>query len=96
MLRVGFSDDAEADLASIGAFSRERFGAARTRLYVRGLRAACRLLGDFPHMAPVHRGIRPEIRVLVHRSHRIFYRIEGETVLIVRILHHARATPTAL
>lgn len=27
---------------------------------------------------------------LAHRKHRIFYRVEGENVLIVRILHHAR------
>lgn len=35
-------------------------------------------------------------RCLVYRRHRIFYRVEGDAVLIVRVLHHAMDARLAL
>lgn len=96
MPRVRFTHEARADLADIAAFSVERFGKARMRLYVLGLQTACRRLGDFPNMAPFHPRIEPPVRVFPHRSHRIFYRVDERGVRIVRVLHHARDTPNAL
>ena len=93
---VRFSTKAEADIDDIAAFSVDRFGTARTRLYLRNLREACNRLGDFPAMAPFHPRIDPPVRVLSHRSHRISYRLVDDGVLILRILHQARDTPTSL
>lgn len=95
-LNVAFTSGARADIRDIAEFSVERFGSERARVYIRELRAACKRLGDFPEMAPVFHGVRPLARCLVHRSHRIFYRVERERILILRILHHAQDTPSDL
>lgn len=91
-----FAREADADFADLIEFGIERFGRTVALGYARGLRQACRRLTSFPGMAPFHPTIDPPARVLVHRSHRVFYRVDNDRVLILRILHHARATPTAL
>jgi plasmid stabilization system protein ParE len=58
--------------------------------YLTGLEAACGKLQIYPEMAAIYSRIRPEIRCLTYRSHRIFYRLSAGAVLIVRILHHAQ------
>lgn len=95
-LPLEFSFDADADLTDSTNFAVERFGREVALAYARGLTAACERLRDFPQIAPVQPGLRPETRCLIHRSHRIFYIAEPDRVLIVRILHQSRATPTAL
>jgi toxin ParE1/3/4 len=94
-IRVVFAAGATADVDDIARFGTERFG-ARGRTYVVELRAACKRLTDFPNIAPDFPGTRKPTRCLTHRSHRIFYRVEPDRILIVRILHHARAAPTGL
>lgn len=79
----------------MATFGVERFGRTVAPAHARGLRAACRRLRDLPAMAPIHPDVDPPARCLVHRSHRIFYRVEPDRVLVVRILHHARNTPRA-
>jgi toxin ParE1/3/4 len=91
-----FSAEASADFDDIVTFGLERFGRSVGLAYARGLRAACRRLCDQPGVAPYYPTVHPPARCLVHRSHRVFYRVEPERVLIVRILHHARAVPAAL
>lgn len=95
-LTWAFSSRAAADYRSIAAFSVERFGPAVTDAYLAGLEGACDLLTEFPEMAPLQVGVNPPARCLVHRSHRIFYRVRASRILILRILHHAQATPPAL
>jgi plasmid stabilization system protein ParE len=58
--------------------------------YLMGLEAACGKLQIYPEIAAIYPRIRPEIRCLTYRSHRIFYRLSAGAVLIVRILHHAQ------
>jgi toxin ParE1/3/4 len=47
-------------------------------------------------MAAVYPRLRPATRCLIYRRHRIFYRVARETVLIVRILHHAQDVKRAM
>lgn len=95
-LALKFRRRAEKDLDGTLTFGVARFGRDVGLNYARGLSAACELLRDFPEMAPVAEQVRRPTRVLHHRSHRVFYRIEPDRVLILRILHHARDTPPAL
>jgi plasmid stabilization system protein ParE len=46
-------------------------------------------LATFPESGAIYPGIRPQIRYLAYRRHHIFYDYDGETVWVVRILHHA-------
>lgn len=65
------------------------FGAAPAERYMSGFFDAFDRLARFPEIGPPYPGIRPAIRFLTYREHHIFYDYDGETVVVVRILHHA-------
>ena len=80
---------ADADLASILEFSVARFGEEVGEAYLRSFEQAFDLLRRHPMAGALRLEIDPPIRCLPHRSHRIFYDMEGDIVWIVRVLHHA-------
>jgi toxin ParE1/3/4 len=80
---------AAADLSAILDYSIEKFGDRAGREYLRSFDRAFDLLRRHPKAGALRLEIEPPVRCLPHRSHRIFYDIEGEIVLIVRVLHHA-------
>lgn len=96
MAEVKFSNAAEADLVEIDEFSASRFGEDVAETYMHGFGDAFGLLRDFPLAAPLHPELGEGVRCLVHRQHRIFYCVDGDVVLIVRIVHHAMDADRAL
>ena len=96
MADLDYSPEASADIEGIAAFSVERFGNETADAYLTGLEIACERLRDIPEMAAIYPRIHPKIRCLIYRRHRIFYRYEADTVLIVRILHQARDVKRAM
>ncbi len=88
--RLDIKAAARAELAQIYEYSVAEFGWQVAETYLLGLRHAFDRLLEFPFIGPVYPDVTPEIRVLLHRSHRIFYRIEGDMVLIVRVLNKRR------
>ncbi len=88
--RLDIKAAARAELAQIYEFSVAEFGWQVAEAYMIGLRQAFDRLLEFPFLGPVYPDVTPEVRVFLHRSHRIFYRIEGDLVLIVRVLHKHR------
>jgi toxin ParE1/3/4 len=90
MLRLIFSAEAGADIDEIAIFSIRTFGREVGDDYLAGLEIACERLQEFPEMAAVYRRLRPPVRCLIYRSHRIFYRVDDNSVLILRVLHHRR------
>ena len=96
MTEIEFSNAAVEDLSEIDEFSILQFGAEMGEAYMRGFDKAFTLLQDHPlagRAVPEYGNL---TRCLVHRKHRIFHIVEGETVLIVRILHHAMDAQRAL
>jgi toxin ParE1/3/4 len=87
---VEFSNAAVADLNEIDEFSLAQFGEEIGEAYMRSFDAAFALLTDHPHAGAATPQCGKAYRCLVHRQHRIFYVVEDDTVLIVRILHNAR------
>jgi toxin ParE1/3/4 len=81
--------EAEVDLEGIRQFSFEQFADEIANEYLGGLRAALLRLRDHPEIGPVFRGVKPEVRCLTYRSHKLYYDFDGRTVGIIRILHHA-------
>jgi toxin ParE1/3/4 len=88
--RLDIKAAARRDLAEIRDFSVERFGGKVATAYLAGFRAAFRRIPEFSEMGSVI----PEAKIVTHlyvyRSHRIFYRVDKDKVLIVRIIHHSR------
>jgi toxin ParE1/3/4 len=94
--RLEFSSEAALDLDDIFAFGASQFGYDVAEEYHTGIEATCNRLIDHPELGAIYPGIRPPMRYLGYRRHHIFYRFDGETVLVTRILHHAMNAPTRL
>ncbi len=96
MADVRFSSAARSDLVIIDEYSARQFGDDVTDVYARGFMEAFDLLARHPHTGAGWERLGEGIRCLTHRQHRIFYHIDGDTVLIARILHHAMDERAAL
>ena len=89
-MRVVFSGEAAADLEEIGDYI-ARHNARRALTFIAELRDAALGLADAPHAFPLvprykHHGIRRR----PIGNYLIFYRVEGNQISIVHILHGAR------
>jgi toxin ParE1/3/4 len=80
---------AQLDMEEIDLYGIVNFGAAAADRYMSGFFDAFDRLARFPEIGPIYPGIRPVTRFLTYREHHIFYDFDGETVVVVRILHHA-------
>jgi len=83
------SEDADADLAEILDYSIGMFGPAIADDYLLSFERAFDLLCRHPQAGAMRDDIIPPIRCLPHRSHRIFYDIEENEIVVQRVLHHA-------
>lgn len=81
---------AEADLEAIDEYSNDMFGDDVADVYMRGFGELFDLLRRHQLAGQLKPELSKDIRCIVHRQHRIFYRIDGDVVLVARIIHHAR------
>ncbi|MEZ5891492.1 MAG: type II toxin-antitoxin system RelE/ParE family toxin [Xanthobacteraceae bacterium] len=81
--------EARADLLDIYSQGVEHFGDEAAQNYMAGIDKAMDRLCEFPLIGPNYPGLRLNVRYLAYRRHHIFYDYDGETVWVVRILHHA-------
>lgn len=96
MTSLRIADAAREDLRDIRAYSKSASGPRIARAYVEGLRERFALLRSRPLIGLDEADLGIGLRSLGYRSHRVYYRVETDTVLIVRILHHARDVPRSL
>jgi len=91
-LNIRFTRQADGDLAAIHAYIAEDSRAAADRILARMLQSI-RYLKDFPQIGRV--GVLPDTRELsiLGLPYRAVYRIEGDTVLILTVLHTSRRFP---
>ena len=90
MADIELSPLARADLAEIDEYGADQFVQDASDRYLRGFNEAFALLARHPFSGAARAELGDGIRCLVHRKHRIFYRLEQNGVTIVRIIHHAR------
>ncbi len=89
-MKIVLSGAAKADLREIALFI-ARDNKVRAKSFVRELREKALDVGKMPHVFPlVARYARHGIRRRGFGAYLIFYRVEGDEVTIVRILHGAR------
>jgi toxin ParE1/3/4 len=90
MMRVAFSSTSLQDLLSIATFI-ALDNPARAESFVQELDEACRGLADQAHHFALIPGLEsPEYRRRPYRNYSIIYRIEMDTVRIMRVLNAAR------
>lgn len=80
------SGRADEDFESIYLYGALTFGLEQAERYSAGLQARFEQLADQPRLYPAIDHIRPGYRLSVYNSHAIYYRVDEDGVLIVRIL----------
>ncbi len=80
------SRSAENDLIAIALYSDEQFGVAQSNRYRDRLKQRFSVLAEKPQLYPAVDHIRPGYRRSVCGAHSIYYRIEAQSVEIMRIL----------
>jgi toxin ParE1/3/4 len=86
---IRFSPAARSDLATIDEYSAEQFGDDVADAYARGFMETFELLARHPYAGALRPELGDDIRCQLHRRHRVFYRVDREIVVILRIVHHA-------
>ena len=80
---------ADADLCDILEYGTKLYGLAAADAYYDGILATFDLLCAHPEAGQIDEDTALGLRRWSHRQHRIFYRNDGDKVLIVRIFHHS-------
>uniref|UniRef100_UPI0035C97679 type II toxin-antitoxin system RelE/ParE family toxin n=1 Tax=uncultured Sphingomonas sp. TaxID=158754 RepID=UPI0035C97679 len=90
MLRLEISDHADADLTEILRHGCATFGDEVGERYFLSFDETFQLLCRYPHIGEVSRVWSGDVRTRVHRSHRLFYRVEAERLFVGRVIHVKR------
>ena len=96
MDEVSISSAARSDLLSIDDYGIDRFGEQAADALSAGFRRAFSQLAEFPRSAPERPEYGENIRCWVHLGYRVLYQLDGDKVVIVRVLHHSRDVSNAL
>ena len=78
---------ARADLATIWNDGAASWGVERADRYVDSLFVLFDLLVEFPEMARERLEFAPPVRIHPSGTHLVIYRLEGQSVDVIRILH---------
>lgn len=86
--RFAYSEQAAADLKDIYKYGFETFGAAQAEHYNAGLRSSVEIAASFPLIGRLYQTETGDVfRSYNSGRHMIFYRVESDRLLVVRILH---------
>jgi toxin ParE1/3/4 len=87
---------ADEDVRQIHRRGRREFGRRQADEYSEGLYRVFVRLAQYPELGRLYDDIRPPIRLWWHRPHHVIYRLDGENVVIVRVIHASRDWPRHL
>jgi len=90
MASYRLSGSAAKDLRAIARYSVQSFGAAKARSYGNSFRTCFETIADNPNIGREYGHIRPSLRRHGHKSHAVFYILQDQGILIVRILHESQ------
>jgi toxin ParE1/3/4 len=86
MAAFRLSGDAFQDIKAIHRYSLRNFGQDRADRYAIDLEACLALLANHPFMGRDFGKVRDGLRRHEHQSHVVYYRQDGDDILILRIL----------
>jgi toxin ParE1/3/4 len=93
--RLRTAPAAREDVRGIRDYSKTAFGARVAKEYLDGLTAVFTLIETRPLAGIAEPDLGEGMRSFGFRSHRIYYKLEGDDLLVVRILHSAQHIPEA-
>ena len=86
-MRLQLTDSARDDLMSIRDYSAEQWGGARRDRYMHAINKRLAELLRHPELGPARDDLGAGFRCLLVGRHAIFYRLEGEDIVVQRVLH---------
>src|SRR5215204_1336254 len=86
-LRVELAQRAKRDIRSIRQYTVSQWGVEQADTYLSALNKGIEALRGNPHIGMARDDLRPGLRSFAIESHRVLYRVVGETIRIVRIVH---------
>ncbi|MGB0719545.1 MAG: type II toxin-antitoxin system RelE/ParE family toxin [Bdellovibrionales bacterium] len=89
MLKYTLTPLAEQDIEDILDYSARQFGLEQAAKYYNSLRRSFDLLIDNPRIGRDDKNAGFGMRRYVHEKHSIYYRIEDDRILILRVMHHS-------
>lgn len=89
MADLRLSRRAASDLAEIADYTIAEFGIDQARRYRDQFQACFRSLLDNPQLGRSAEEVAPGLRRIRQQAHVVFYRVERDGLLIVRVLHHS-------
>ncbi len=89
MSPVVLSREADRDIDGILQFSIARHGQTTGEGYVHAINGVLDRLSVYPEIGNARDDLAPGLRSFPSGQHRIFYRVEPDRLLIVRVLHKA-------
>ena len=81
---------ARKDIQDIRKFRKSRFGSRVVRDYLNGLSATFDLIAARPSIGAPESDLGSGMRSFAYRSHRTYYRPDGDGLLVLRVLHRSR------
>jgi len=77
---------AEKDLSNIALYTLQNFGLRQAQVYRDGLFKTMDTIAEFPLIGSDQNRIKPNVRRFVYESHSIYYRLNDNGILILRLL----------
>ena len=96
MPEFSLSKQAKSDILNVTRFTIDRFGINQARSYHESMIECFDALAENPKLGKTVYYIHQGYRRYNFESHAIFYKIEGQDILIVRVLHKRMNPPRHL
>lgn len=87
MANFYFTEQAEKDLETIIDFTVQRWGVAQSYSYIDDLQAIAQILADNPLLGAEREELSQGLRSFPYQSHLLFYVLQKEGIVFVRVLH---------
>ena len=81
------SDEAYDDIIDISLFGIRTWGEQKAAQYVAELYENFGHITRFPQLGRVKEGIPGNVRALSHGQHVMYYDVQGDSIIILRVLH---------
>lgn len=89
-MEISLTPHARQDLRDVYFYSLDNFGKAAAQSYIDSFNNAFDLLKTNPKLGKPYILVSKNLRFLTHRFHLIFYRIDKDTIHILRMFHTKR------
>ena len=89
-MKLKLTEAAERDLADLSAWLTAEASESTARRVVAEMLEGFESILTFPHSAAPRDRIRPGLRVVLRHNQAMYYKVEGDLVVVIRVLHSAR------